>query len=95
MPPDTRPPYTVLLKRDPEHLLRRLPADLRRRLQRAINALADDPRHAGVVAVKGLASVYRVRVGDWRIVYQVKDDVLIVLVLEIAPRGEVYRKLGR
>lgn len=95
MPPDGRPAYTVLLKRDPERLLRRLPADLRRRIQQAINALADDPRHAGVVAMKGFASAYRVRVGDWRIVYQVEDDVLIVLVLEIAPRGEVYRKLGR
>ena len=50
---------------------------------------------AGVVAVKGLSSAYRVRVGDWRIVYQIEDDVLIVLVLEVAPRGEVYRKLGR
>lgn len=95
MPPDTHQVYTVLLKRDPERIMRRLPADLRRRIQQAINALADDPRHAGVVAVKGLSSAYRVRVGDWRIVYQIEDDVLIVLVLEVAPRGEVYRKLGR
>lgn len=95
MPPEAHQVYTVLVKKDPERIMRKLPADLRRRIQQAINALADDPRHAGVVAIKGLSSTYRVRVGDWRIIYQVQDNVLIVLVLEVAPRGEVYRKLGR
>ena len=92
MPPDTHQVYTVLVKKDPERIMRKLPADLRRRIQQAINTLADDPRHAGVVAIKGLSSTYRVRVGDWRIIYQVEDDVLIVLVLEVTPRGGAYRK---
>ena len=85
--------YTVLVKRDPERIMRRLPADLRRRIQQAIDALAVNPRHPGVVSIKGLESVYRVRVGDWRIVYLVEDDVLIVLVLEVTPRGGAYRNL--
>lgn len=91
MPPDTV--YTVQMKRDPERIMRRLPADLRRRIQQALNALAENPRHAGAVAMKGFDSVYRVRVGDWRIVYLIEDDVLIVLVLEVAPRGGAYRSL--
>lgn len=85
--------YTVQMKRDPERIMRRLPADLRQRIQQAINALAENPRHAGVVAMKGFDSVYRVRVGEWRIVYLIEDDVLLVLVLEVAPRGGVYRNL--
>ena len=92
MPPEAHQVYTVLVKKDPERIMRKLPADLRRRIQQAINALADDPRHAGVVAIKGLSSTYRVRVGDWRIIYQVQDNVLIVLVLEVTPRGGAYRK---
>ena len=85
--------YTVQMKRDPERIMRRLPADLRQRIQQAINALAENPRHAGVVAMKGFDSVYRVRVGEWRIVYLIEDDMLLVLVLEVAPRGGVYRNL--
>ena len=93
MPTDAQPVYTVQLKKDVERTMRKLPADLRRRIQQAINAIAKEPRHPGVIAVKGFDSVYRVRVGDWRIVYLVEDEMLIVLVLEVTPRGGAYRRL--
>lgn len=90
--PVERPLYTVQVKRDVERAIRRLPADLRRRIEQALDRLATEPRHHGVAAMQGFVNVYRVRVGDWRVIYQIRDDVLIVLVLEVGPRGSVYRQ---
>ena len=86
-------PWQVILLRDPKKVLARVPGDLRRRLLAALHGLAEDPRPAGCKRLKGYAELYRVRVGDWRIVYAVRDDQVIVLVTEIAPRGGAYKDL--
>jgi mRNA interferase RelE/StbE len=88
-----RPPYTVQFARPPEKLLRRLPQDLLRRIQKAIDALALDPRPPGALKLTGYDDLYRVRVGDWRIIYAIHDDVLIVVIVDVAPRGDAYRTL--
>ena len=70
-------------------------ADLQRRdLQRiraAIDLLAENPRPPNCVALQGETGVYRVRLGDYRIVYEVFDRVLVVQVARIGHRREVYR----
>lgn len=63
----------------------------RRRLARRIDALANDPRPRGVKKLKGEDDLYRLRVGDYRVIYQVQDRVLLVLVLDIGHRRNVYR----
>lgn len=88
-----RPLYTVQFARPPEKLLRRIPKDMLRRLQKAIDGLAVDPRPPGSVKLAGYDDLYRVRVGDWRIVYAIRDEVLIVVVIEVTPRGGAYRNL--
>jgi len=60
-------------------------------LVHAINGLAKNPRPAGTKHIKG--NIYRIRVGDYRIIYQVEDDVLLVLVLRAGHRREAYRNL--
>jgi mRNA interferase RelE/StbE len=61
------------------------------RVLRSLHRLAADPRAAaGVKAMKG-SDRYRLRVGDWRVIYALHDDVLTVLVVRIAHRREVYR----
>lgn len=86
------PPYTVKVAREPAKLLRRLPRDVQRRLVAAIDGLAANPRPRGYVQLKGQEQAfYRIRVGDWGIIYTVGDDVLVVLVVELGPRGRVYR----
>lgn len=85
--------WQVILKRQPEKVLRRLPRDVRERIDRKILDLANDPRPEGCRKLAGFDDVYRVRVGDWRISYAVEDDRLVVLVLEIAPRGGAFRNL--
>lgn len=61
------------------------------RIRAAIDLLAENPRPPSCVALQGEAGVYRVRVGDYRIVYEVFDRVLVVQVVRIGHRREVYR----
>jgi mRNA interferase RelE/StbE len=67
--------------------------DLRTALEikAAIEALASTPRPPGVKKLQGSRDRWRVRVGDWRIVYRIEDDRLVVLVVAVAKRDEVYR----
>ena len=60
-------------------------------IKQAIQRLAIDPRHTGVTKLVDADDEWRVRVGDWRIVYRIDDGVLVVLVVKVAPRGGVYR----
>lgn len=70
---------------------KRLPEPARRRLAPRIDALAGDPRPAGVLPMTDLHGYYRLRVGDYRIIYKVADDHLLVVVIRVANRREAYR----
>jgi mRNA interferase RelE/StbE len=63
----------------------------RRRVAHRIEALGADPRPPGAEMLKGGDGELRLRVGDWRVIYTVKDDVLLILVIKIGHRSEVYR----
>jgi mRNA interferase RelE/StbE len=63
---------------------------LRTRIQKRIEELADTPRHRPSKKLKGEDNLYRNRVGVYRIVYTIQDDKLIVLVLAIGHRREIY-----
>ena len=83
--------YTVTLLRDAQKALDKLEAELRGRVVRAMRLLEDDPRHPGVIKLAGPEDLYRVRVGDWRIVYAIRDRELVLIVIRIGHRREVYR----
>ena len=85
--------YEILFKRDVERVYRRLPQDLIARLDRAILALATEPRPSGCKKLAGFTNLYRIRVGGWRVTYAIEDDKLIILIVEVAPRGDAYRNL--
>jgi mRNA interferase RelE/StbE len=85
--------YQIEIKPQAEKALGDLPHDDRRRVARAIDRLGDTPRPAGCVKLTGTADAYRIRVGDYRVVYQIEDRVLVVYVIRIAHRREVYRRL--
>jgi mRNA interferase RelE/StbE len=69
-----------------------LPQLVQERLVPHINALAETPRPPKVKKLVGEENLYRIRVGDYRIVYQIDDQLLLVLVLKIGHRSEVYRQ---
>ncbi len=70
---------------------KRLPDAARRRIAPRIDALAEEPRPAGVLPLTGMHGYYRLRVGDFRVIYKIEDDHLLVLVIRIANRREAYR----
>lgn len=90
---ETSPGWQILIQRQAEKDLRRLDRSIRERVRRAIQQLADNPRPPGCKKLVGYDNLYRLRVGDWRISYAVEDDTLIILIVEIAPRGRAYRDL--
>lgn len=83
--------YEVKIARRAVKSLARLPRREQQRIRAAIDLLADEPRPPGCVALKGEDRAYRVRIGDYRIVYEVHDDRLVVLVVRVGHRRDVYR----
>jgi len=73
--------------------LRKLDGMARRRIMTVIDRLAVTPRPAGVKALTDHPGLLRIRVGDHRVVYTVRDEQLVVLVITVAHRREVYRDL--
>lgn len=83
--------YQVELSKRAERQLRKLDPDIQSLIGVAIDTLAIDPRPAGVKKLKGDENVYRIRVRDYRIVYEIQDDDLIVLVVKFGHRRDIYR----
>jgi len=57
------------------------------------HALSQNPRPPNSRKLVGYDDLYRLRVGDWRIIYAIQNEELIILVIKIAPRGEVYQDI--
>jgi mRNA interferase RelE/StbE len=85
------PGYAVQLKPSVDRRLQKLPVDVQRRMVGEMAALAFDPRPVGVVKLVGADNLWRVRVGDYRIVYEVDDKRGLVTVLRVAHRKDIYR----
>jgi mRNA interferase RelE/StbE len=90
--PTSSPRYTVELTAAAEKTLNKLDKPAARRVTAALLALGANPRPAGIKAMVGKPETLRHRVGDYRIVYRIIDNRLIVLVLAIGHRRDVYRE---
>ena len=85
------PQYAIEFKPSADKALKRLPAEAQRRIVAATERLAENPRPLGAIKLQGEEQTYQVRVGDYRLVYDIHDDKLIVLVLRVAHRKDAYR----
>ncbi|MBI5770622.1 MAG: type II toxin-antitoxin system RelE/ParE family toxin [Verrucomicrobia bacterium] len=83
--------YRVLLERGAEKDLARLSSEVHERVIAAITALALDPRPPGCRKLTGGKSDWRIRIGDYRVVYEIADAIRIVRVNRVRHRREVYR----
>lgn len=81
--------YRIELRPAAARALRKLDPVVRPRIQGAIGLLADDPRPPASRPLRGRPG-YRVRVGDYRIIYTIADDVLLIVVVTLGHRREVY-----
>lgn len=86
----TGPRYTLEFRPAALRQLRKLDTQVARRIRAAAEALCIDPRPHGVKAMAGRHGWLRIRVGDYRIIYEVRDSELIVLVIQVGHRGQVY-----
>ena len=85
-------PYRIAVAAEVVDTLRSLPKKVQRQIARRIDALAEDPRPAGCKKLGGAENFYRLRSGDYRILYRVREKALVVLVLRIGHRREIYRR---
>ena len=83
--------YSVEIAQQAIKSIAKLPRQEQQRIRAAIDLLADEPRPPGCVALSGEDSAYRVRVGDHRIVYEVFDKRLVIQVVRVGHRRDVYR----
>ncbi|MEV4420634.1 type II toxin-antitoxin system RelE/ParE family toxin [Patulibacter sp. NPDC049589] len=84
--------YRITLAPAAAPQLRKHDPQIRRRIQGALELLADDPRPPAATRLVGGAGEWRVRTGDYRIVYEIHDDELLVLVLQLEHRRDVYQR---
>lgn len=85
--------YAVTLRPAARRSIRQLDKPVQKGIAEALRALADEPRPAGVKALTGAHGFLRIRVGDYRIIYTVDDDKLIILIVDLGHRSAIYRSL--
>ena len=83
--------YDVRFAPKAEKALGKLDRPIAQRIADAVTALAEEPRPAGCKKLSGEDGTYRIRVGDYRVLYSIDDGELTVLVVDMAHRREVYR----
>jgi mRNA interferase RelE/StbE len=85
--------YSIQISKTPKRFIERLPNNVAKRIVKAIDGLADNPRPTGCRKLEGYEFLYRIRVGDWRIVYAIYDEQVLIVVVEVATRGNAYKNL--
>lgn len=84
--------YRVEVAPSAARQLRKLDPAARRRVQAAVELLADEPRPSGAKKLVGGDGEWRVRTGDFRIVYEIHDEILLVLVVAVGHRRDIYQR---
>lgn len=82
--------YQIRLAQSVAKKLSKLPADIENRIIDSVQCLIYDPRPSGCKKLKGQDG-YRIRVGDYRVIYQIKDNILTVFILDIGHRKDIYQ----
>ena len=85
--------YTVSIKKGAVKAIAELDAQYRKRVAQVLRSLVSDPRPPGCCPLKGFPNTWRIRVGDVRIIYEVYDDHLLVHVIRLGHRRDVYKKM--
>ena len=85
--------YRIEFKKSAAKVLKKLPKQDRRRIRDKIDNFAENLPDPITTKMKGDNPFHRVRVGDYRIIYEIQEDTLVILVLKMGHRKEVYRRL--
>ena len=84
--------YSIVFAKRANKALRKMPKAIAKRIRNKLDQIATDPyaKHNNVTRLQNRPS-YRLRVGEWRVIYEIRGDELVILVLRIGPRGSIYR----
>jgi len=85
--------YSVKIKKKAQKQLAALPLFIADKVAAIIDALATTPRPVGATKLQGYENIYRIRTGDYRIVYSIDDEIVTVEVIKIGHRQGVYKGL--
>ena len=84
--------YKIIFKKEAAKSLNKIPRNVAKLIREKLEAIATNPYadHPNAKKLQGRDG-YRLRVGGWRVIYEIQNDQMAILVLRVAPRGEVYR----
>ena len=82
--------YSIVILPSAEKQIKKLPPLINAKILKAISALSGNPRPNGYKKLKGI-NAYRIRVGDYRIIYEIQDDRLIIIIIAAGNRKDIYK----
>ncbi len=85
--------YEIRILSKARRQIKKLPKLVQSDLKNTIRNLAQNPRSSGVKKLSGNYDLYRARMGNYRIIYEIKDDVLIIVIVLVGHRKQIYRDL--
>lgn len=83
--------YTIIIPKPVQKQIKNLPEEIYHRVIEKIRQLSGEPRPLGAKKLKGIENEYRIRIGDYRVRYEINDKTLTVLILSCRHRGDAYR----
>ena len=86
--------YRIEVKKSAAKALKNIPKADRKRIVDKIDSLAESPPSPDITKMKGNNPFHKVRVGDYRIVYEVQEDVLLILIVKVGHRKDIYKNLS-
>lgn len=84
--------YTVKFSKKAEKAYKKLPGEVRLRIDQKLNYLRNTPKGHDTIKLRGDENAYRTRVGTYRIVYEIEDDKLLVWIVDVDHRSNIYRR---
>jgi mRNA interferase RelE/StbE len=83
--------YEVEITPAAQRTIKKLPQNIQRKLIEIIELLAKEPRPVGVVKLSATENLYRVRTGDYRIIYEIQDQILLIVITKVGHRRDIYK----
>lgn len=83
--------YKVEITPAAQRIIKKFPKNIQRKLIEIIELLAEEPRPVGVVKLSATGNLYRVRTGDYRIIYEIQDRILLIVITKVGHRRDVYK----
>ncbi len=87
--------YRIKIQPSAKRQLKKIPQRVQSLIGELIDSLGENPRPRGCKKLKGISNFYRVKCGDYRVIYTIEDDVLLVTIIRVGYRSVSYQNLGR